>query len=168
MNVTVEQRFQFVRQFVRLLTNGTQSGLWSLWKERMAAIVGWMFDNKGGAYGREGWPDISETMLGKIRRGSLGGIVGRFGPDSEPLQASGAFRKSFATISETPSTLVWGSDHPLRDRIPYAGWNRSGAGYTPRYPMPDRMSSEFAAAQESVERASMDRIIMLAREGAGF
>lgn len=168
MKISVEQRLDFMKELTRLMTDGIRSGYWARWKKKMAEIVSWLFDNQGGDYDREKWPAISDTMIGKIRRGSNGGVFGRYAADSKPLQASGDYRRSFGTISETPSTLVWGSNHPKADKMPYCGWNRTGAGYTPRYAMPDTLSDAFDDVRSGIDRMNIDAILRLAREGAGF
>ena len=168
MKITIEQRLEFLKVLARLMTDGIRSGYWARWKKKMAEIVSWMFDNQGGAYGREKWPAISDTMLGKIRRGSMGGVFGRYDAASKPLQASGEYQKSFGVISETPSTMVFGTDHPLGDRIPYCGWNRDGSGYTPRYALPDTLSDAFNDVRSGIDRENIESMLRQAREGAGF
>ena len=168
MKITVEQRLEFLKVLTRLMTDGIRSGLWARWKKTMGDIVSALFDNQGGDYGREKWPPISDTMIGKIRRGSLGGVFGRYEAGSKPLQASGEYRKSFGVISETPSTLVYGTKHPLGDRIPYCGWNRTGAGYVPRYALPDTLSEAFGNVRSGIDRANIESMLLMAREGAGF
>lgn len=133
-----QTRLKRIKNLVRQLSNGIQSGLWDKVTDWLENIKEDLFDNLGGDYGRAKWPKIAPTMWGRLRRGSDGQIYGRYSSGTVPLQASGAYRKSFKA-KMSPKTLTYGSRlrKKLGTKIPYGGWNNKEGKYVPRYALPD-------------------------------
>jgi len=123
------------------LSNPLAMGTWDRIKYWLSGIVAMMFRNRGGEYGRDQWDAISPTMYDKLRIGTDGIVHGRYGDrPSQPLRASGTYRKSFDEITKPrPTFMVWGSKHPNAALMPYVGLGRKN----PRFAMPDQESDRF-------------------------
>ena len=137
------KRLNRIKQAVRQLSNGIQSGLWEKVATWLDGIKEAMFNKLGGLYGRDRWPKIAPTMWGKLRRGSDGRVYGRYSGASRPLQASGKYRKSFSA-KMSPRILTYGSrlTRKMGTKIPYGGWNRKDGNYSPRYALPDMLNRQ--------------------------
>jgi hypothetical protein len=121
-----------VAQFFGLLDRPDENGLWERMGARLDAMKDRLFENQGGSYGRPAFMGISESIIGRPRIGSDGQAYGVYARGMRDiLRASGNYLDSFKTLEETSRGMVWGSDHELADRIPYAG------GRTTRYVVPD-------------------------------
>lgn len=130
------------------------TGLW-------VRVAAWLAEikerywGKGGAYGRDPWPPISETMVGRQRRGTNDLLYGRYSLASVPLHASGLYRYSFTSKLMTPDTLVWGSTHPMAKFLPEAG--RGG-----RIILPDVSSQAFRTGLGKIVKTFIDDELKIA------
>lgn len=158
--IRMDRRFPvFNDKLIELLTNGIKSGLWpdyvSPW---MKSIVMRMFTTWGGDYGRSKWPAIKPELWGLPKRGTDGSVYGTYSQSSNPLIASGGYKRSFGKLSQGPKRLSWGSNlkkptskggAEARSWMPYRGWKDRPRGpvvkYVQRYVMPDPASSKFHA-----------------------
>lgn len=156
--IRMDNRFPaFNAKLITLLSNGIQSGLWPRYVAPwLSAITRKMFLSWGGDYGREKWPAIKPDLWGTPKRGIMGGLFGVYGPQSNPLIASGTYMRSFKTLSQSPRRLSWGSGlkkpkskggAEARSWMPYRGWKDNPKGpvvkYVQRYALPDPASQKF-------------------------
>lgn len=127
-----------VQRLFEELSNPQSTGMWDRVSAWLRKIVDLMFERKGGQYGRDSWPDISQSIYDRIRMGTDGRAHGRYGDrPGQPLRASGTYRRSFDAISKPrPTMLVWGSKHPLAAVIPFAGGKE-------RFALPDSEDRKF-------------------------
>lgn len=141
----------------------TSKKMFSYIKKMMRSIIERMFNSKGGKFGRDKWPALSPTIMGRIRTGTDGQPHGRYSSSSQLMKASGLYYRSFRTlkenISSSRSTLRWGSNHPMADDLPFGNSSRKDGQTTPRHSMPDPKSADFKRTFDGVRKTAARKII---------
>lgn len=161
----------FHRRLLAKFSNADSSGLWADLFVRLDTMVGALFRRRGGLYGRDFWPRIKPTLIGSPRIGTDGKQYGVYRGNTNPLHASGKYRKSFKLLSKSPTKMRFGSRHKLAHIMPYREWKDAQTGmcrYIARYAMPDPHSNAFNHDVELVHVAYVRRITEEAKKEAGL
>jgi len=134
-----------LRMFAEYLSNPWALGFWDKITEWLQRIVARLLTGKGGAYGREAYPDIAPSIYELKRKGTDGEYHGLYRDrPSEPGIASGRWRDSFKLLAvPRPTVMEYGSAHEKAEVIPYGGWNRRDGLFKPRHLLPMRASEEY-------------------------
>lgn len=151
----------FHNRLLAKFSNADTSGLWKDMYKRLDTMVSALFKRRGGLYGRAKWPAIKSTLIGSPRIGTDGKQYGVYRANTNPLHASGKYRKSFKTLSKSPTSMRFGTRHELAHIMPYREWKDAKTGgcrYIQRYAMPDPHSNSFNHDVELVHVAYVKRI----------
>lgn len=155
MKTSIKIDLKRVKNQVRALTDGTRTGLWDRITTWFKSVVQTMFDQKGGQYGRQKWPEISPTLYGRIRRSSSGGEAGRYSAGSLPLQATGYYKNSFQKQTVNKKSYEFGTKHPLAHVIPYGSRRRRDGRTIPRYVLPDMQNRQTVTEIKKIYRETI-------------
>lgn len=165
MKTSIKINLNRVKNTVRSLADGTRTGLWDRITSWFKSVVQTMFDQKGGQYGRQKWPEISPSLYGRIRRSSSGSAVGRYSAGSLPLQASGQYKNSFDRQTANNKSYSFGTKHPLAQVIPYGSMRRRDGRTIPRYVLPDMQNRQTVTEIKKVYRNTIKEYLKSTKAG---
>jgi hypothetical protein len=165
MKTSIKINLNRVKNTIRTLSDGTRNGLWDRITTWFKSVIQTMFEQKGGQYGRQKWPDISPSLYGRIRRSSSGSTVGRYSAGSHPLQASGQYKNSFQQQTVNKKSYSFGTKHPLAQVIPYGSMRRMDGRTIPRYVLPDMQDRQTVHEIKKIHRNTIKEYLKSKKVG---